>query len=163
MGKPFFFFFKDTKRWRVEENSIIMPDVPNFAKQHFEHFQRSNGHRSTGETLLYQAVPVGKPEFPVVFRTSKQTFKCPTSKILQQRNNSPAENYDNRSTLRPSWSLFHKLRCRKVPMSFLLKVFSCLSFVRPWPCTWFHVMRFCILCNICTLGLDRWMMGCSWS
>ena len=123
-GNRFFFFFlKDTKRWRVEENSIIMPDVPNFAKQHFEHFQRSNGHRSTGETLLYQAVPVGKPEFPVVFRTSKQTFKCPTSKILQQRNNSPAENYDNRSTLRPSWSLFHKLRCRKVPMSFLLKVF----------------------------------------
>jgi len=38
------------------ENSIIMPDVPNFAKQHFEHFQRSNGHRSTGETLLYQAL-----------------------------------------------------------------------------------------------------------
>ncbi len=32
-----------------------MPDVPNFAKHHFEHFQRSAGHRSTGETLLYQA------------------------------------------------------------------------------------------------------------
>ena len=38
-----------------EDNSIIMPDVPNFRERHFEHFQRSAGHASSGETLLYQA------------------------------------------------------------------------------------------------------------
>lgn len=93
-GETFFFFLRDTKRWRVEENSIIMPDVPNFAKQHFEHFQRSNGHRSTGETLLYQAGSSRKTGISGKQRTSKQTFKCQISKILQRRNNSPAENHD---------------------------------------------------------------------
>ncbi|CAL1173039.1 unnamed protein product [Cladocopium goreaui] len=38
------------------DNSIIMPDVPNFTERHFQHFQRSAGHTSTGETLLYEAL-----------------------------------------------------------------------------------------------------------
>ena len=108
-------------------------------------------------------VPVGKPEFPANSGHPNRRLN-----VKYPRSFNGETTHQQRtmiwSTLRPSWSLFHKLRCRKVPISFLLKVFfSCLSFVRPWPCTWFHVMRFCILCNICTLGLDRWMMGCSWS
>lgn len=39
----------------TKDNSIIMPDVPNFTERHFQHFQRSAGHTSTGETLLYEA------------------------------------------------------------------------------------------------------------
>ena len=39
----------------TKDNSIIMPDVPNFTERHFQYFQRSAGHTSTGETLLYEA------------------------------------------------------------------------------------------------------------
>lgn len=145
----------ETKNEPVEENSIIMPDVPNFSKQHFEHFQRSAGHRSTGETLLYQA---GKEHWVLKteLRGHQTDVKCQISKILQQRNNSPAENY-HRIVVSDQTSLFHKLICIQFQWVFLLRECSCLSFVRPWPCTWFHVMRFCILCNICTLGIDRRM------
>ena len=117
-GETVFFFLRDTKRWRVEENSIIMPDVPNFAKQHFEHFQRSNGHRSTGETLLYQA---GSSLGPFSGHQNRRlNVEYPRS---FNRETTHQQRTMIWSTLRPSWSLFHKLRCRKVPMSFLSKAF----------------------------------------
>lgn len=100
-----------------------MPDVPNFAKQHFEHFQRSNGHRSTGETLLYQAGSSLGPEFPANsgHPNRRLNVKYPRS---FNRETTHQQRTMTWSTLRPSWSLsFTSWDAEKVPMSFLLKFF----------------------------------------
>lgn len=105
-----------------------MPDVPNFAKQHFEHFQRSNGHRSTGETLLYQAGSSRKTGISGKQRTSKQTFKCQISKILQRRNNSPAENHDMIDSKTKLISL-SQVEMQKSSNQFSFEGFFCMSFL----------------------------------
>ena len=57
---------------RTKDNSIIMPDVSNFTERHFQHFQRSAGHTSSGETLLYEATNCQNYPVRAGFRICRQ-------------------------------------------------------------------------------------------